>query len=393
MFIEIIQLIRMLLSGSFYYLPIHMILFIVIPLVVREIMVRRYSREHSLSRRDVRVSAVVPEYGEDIETFKRCLSSIAKNNPDEIIVVHDDCKEEIRMIAEAYGAKVISLHRRVGKRTALAIGWEAASGDIIVQVDSDVELGDGAIEEIIKPFADRMVVGVQGKIYVRRCGSWLSHYLSQIIEANRDLNNKALNGCLVVIDGRFCAWRRSWLLSIKDNFLNERFLGQKCEIGDDRFLTQQANLQNYKTCYQDTASATSATPETFLKFIKQQLRWSRSGYKAFIMDIAYGFFKRAPLTYSVFQFSHYLSPLSFTLAILHDFLFTAPILDLPWWIGVFMAILGTALIAYLRRVAARLYSISLKGFFLMGVTSLFIAYPLMLYALATIKKQNMWMTR
>ncbi|MEM1589927.1 MAG: glycosyltransferase [Candidatus Bathyarchaeia archaeon] len=392
MLIEIFELLKIF-EGFFYYLPIHLILFVLFPLVVRRFKAIRYSPCHSLSRRQVKVSVVIPEYNEDKGVFEKCLASVATNKPDEIIVVHDDSRDEVEFLARKYGAKVYSFKSRVGKRAALARGWEMASGDIIVHVDSDTILYPNAIEEIIKPFSDEQVVGVQGKCLVYRTGSWFSWRMSQLIEANRDWNNKALNGCLVVIDGRFNAWRREFLISQEKAFLNEYFLGRRCEIGDDRFLTQRANLQGYKTVYQSTAAAETAAQPTYLKFLKQQLRWARSGYKSFFKDFKLGLARKAPLAYNIFQICYYLGSISFTFAILHDILLSPPIFALPLWSAIPIATLGSGLIAVIRRLAVGFYSLTPKEFLMLGFTAIFISYPLMLYALATIRNQSNWQTR
>lgn len=393
MIIEIYQLFIILTRGYLYYLPLHLIVFVLTPLIIRSIKAKRHRAKHSLERRSVRVSVVIPEHKEDLELFEECLKSVRRNNPDEIIVVHDDNVSEVARVASKYGAKVISSSKRIGKRKCMVMGWLEASGDIVVHVDSDTVLGDNAIDEIIKPFSDEDVVGVQGKPLIEISRSWLSYRLSEIIEYNRDLNNKALNGCLVVIDGRFNAWRRDFLLRIKDDFLNEKFLGRRCEIGDDRFLTQRANLLGYRTVYQETAVAKTIAPPNYMKFLKQQLRWARSGYKAFFLDVKIGLIKKVPLTYIVFQFTYYLSPLSFTYALVHDILFTQPVLQIPIWAVVPIAIIGSGFIVLVRRLALGLFRITLKEFFIMGATALFISYPLMLVALATIHKQSTWLTR
>jgi len=229
MLIELLQLWKILTEGIFYYLPIHLILFVILPLILREVYSRNYKEYSSLKMEDVKISVVVPEYGEDTGVFKKCLESISDNKVDEIIVVHDDCRNEIAELAKQYGAQVYSFSKRVGKRRALVEGWRLAKGDIIIHVDSDCILEKNAVNEIIKPFDDEQVVGVQGKSRPFQTGSWFAWRLSQVIEYNRDVNNKALNGHLVVVDGRFNAWKRFFLLSYVDDFLNERFLGNICE--------------------------------------------------------------------------------------------------------------------------------------------------------------------
>jgi cellulose synthase/poly-beta-1,6-N-acetylglucosamine synthase-like glycosyltransferase len=394
MFTEILQILKLISEGIFYYLAIHFLVFIVSPLVARRTYAARYRSIGNMRRgKGFTVSVVIPEFNEKLEVFERTLRTVAENSPDEIIVVHDDGRREIGEVAARYGAKVFAFPNRVGKRRALVQGWMMAKGDIVVHVDSDEILHENAINEIVKPFEDQHVVGVQGRNLVYRTGSWLTWRVSQLIEINRDWNNRALNGCLVVVDGRFNAWRRDWLLKHVDSFLNERFLGERCEIGDDRFLTWQANLEGFKTVYQPTAIAETASPPTYKGYIKQQLRWARSGYKAFFKDITSGLTRRVPWQYNFFQLCYYMGPLSFTAAIIHDIFFAPPLVSIPIWAVIPLAIIGSGLITLIRRLAVGFKSTTLTEFLLLGATSLFVHYPMMLYALVTMKKQSYWLTR
>ena len=206
-------------------------------------------------------------------------------------------------------------------------------------------------------------------------------------------SNKALDGCLVVVDGRFNAWRRSWLLNHAEEFLSETFLGEKCEIGDDRWLTWKANLEGLRTVYQATAVAETASPPTYKGYIKQQLRWTRSGYKFFFQDFSSKLIRKVPWQYIMFQTCYYLGALSFTFAVIHDAIFTEPLNLIPLWAIPPVMIIGSGLIALIHRLAVDFNSITLQEFLMLGASSIFIHYPLMLYALFTIKRQANWETR
>ncbi|MEM4969899.1 MAG: glycosyltransferase [Sulfolobales archaeon] len=168
MIVETIELYETITGKGLYYLPIHFLIFVILHTSIALATSRKPIEYRSLRRGDVRVSVVIAEYGEKPEIFERVMRSVAMNKPDEAIIVHDDGSEEIAMIARRYGAKVITLKGRVGKKRALAIGWREASGDIVVHVDSDTILTERAIEEIVKPFDNPRVVGVQGRNMVFR---------------------------------------------------------------------------------------------------------------------------------------------------------------------------------------------------------------------------------
>ncbi|MEM1611659.1 MAG: glycosyltransferase [Sulfolobales archaeon] len=397
MIAETIELYETIIGKGFYYLPIHFLIFVVLHISIALATSRRPIEYRSLRRGDVRVSVVIAEYGEKPEIFERVMRSVAMNRPDEVIVVHDDGSEEIAGIARRYGARVITLGRRVGKKGALAIGWIEASGDIVVHVDSDTILTEGAIEEIVKPFDDPRVVGVQGRNMAFRTGSWLAWRLSILIEAGRDLVCRSLGRGLIVVDGRYNAWRRRYLLEVLGEFLEDRFLGVPTSIGDDRLLTWLAHRRGYLTAYQPSSVAITASPPTMRAFIGQQLRWGRSGYLFFIREIYTGTFLRMRALYILHLFLYYLSPISFTIAIVHDTILAPPIYNMLGInniaLSIALAVVGSSLVSYIRRAVLGLWRVSLKELLAVGAVGLFITYPLMIYAMITVRRQNSWVTR
>lgn len=60
-----------------------------------------------------------------------------------------------------------------------------------------------------------------------------------------------------------------------DEWLNQKFLGQKATFGDDRSLTNFM-LRHHRTTYQDTAVVSTIVPNKYKSFLKQQMRWKRS---------------------------------------------------------------------------------------------------------------------
>lgn len=381
-----------LLNGGAFYLPIHIAVFVLLPLILRIAYAHRYRIDVEPSNTCYSISVVVPEHNESCKVFEECLKSIVENDPLEIIVVLDDGRREIAEIAERYGAKVVAIQHRVGKRNSMVIGWRMAKGDIIVHVDSDVILWKNALREIVKPFNDELVVAVQGRIHVRRSKSWLAWRLSQIIELNRDMACRALNGHLIVVDGRFNAWRRRWLLEHASEFCNEKFLERRCEVGDDRFLTLKANAEGYRTAYQSTACAETLSPPTMRAFLKQQLRWMRGGLRAFLNEVRSGFIVKAPFAYSFLEASYYLGPVallagSFVTAILLASL--EKVVPLATAIALLLALVSIVL----ARRTLRPYEMTLRTFITSCILMGLLTYPLTLLSLFTVHKQDAWLTR
>lgn len=71
-----------------------------------------------------------------------CLQSIARTVtlPHEVIVVHVRCDEESKVIAERRGAMIIAQPSRAGCVNAINLGFKAARGEYLLQMNDDCEL-------------------------------------------------------------------------------------------------------------------------------------------------------------------------------------------------------------------------------------------------------------
>ncbi|QGA53856.1 glycosyltransferase [Sulfolobus sp. E5-1-F] len=400
MLYELENVLYMLEYGVFIYFPVNFAIFF----LFRQFLLRNYAKSYKpytngLTRDKVKVSVIIPEYGENLEIFEKCIKSVFRNNPDEIIVIHDDKRKEIADISKKYGAKVISLNKRVGKRGALIIGWLNASGDIIVQLDSDTIMEDNTINEIIKPFADPKVAGVQGRPILFRTDGRIPYLFGQIIEYSRDIVVRALNGTLNVIDGKIAAYRRSYLLETIKDFNHETYGKSRLIVADDKALTYFANMNGYKTVYQATAVAKSAAQPTFLKFLNQQLRWARSGYLYLIKEIRSGLFLKMPGKYRFHMLTYLLAPFSFALALIDTLFVPANPTAWSWshlaYFGFNIPIILYSLLIFIfglylsMKISFGILNLKLPDkmsfvdIITLGILGLFVIFPMFIYAAIT----------
>ncbi|TRM85551.1 N-acetylglucosaminyltransferase [Sulfolobus sp. F3] len=384
--------------------------------LVRGIYARQYKPySDGLKREEVKVSVVIPEYKEDIETLEKCIKSAKENNPDEVILLYEDDRPEVKNLVKKYNIKGIDLsHRRLGKRGSLAMGWLMAKGDIIIQLDSDTILEKGAIDEIIKPFKDPLVVGVQGHPFLFKTGSKLAYVFGQVIELSRDIVCKMLDKNLIVIDGKLAAYRRSFLVSIVKDFLIDRWGKRKILVGDDRALTYLANIMGYKTVYQSTALAKSAAQPTLYRFILQQLRWARSGYLYFLKDIKSGLFFKASRRYRFQMITYLFAPLSLLISIIQTLVMNVQIVNEIGELVNSTLLINVPLIIYslavfivgsvitfnvsitslgIKYSEIRNLSLNILDYILIPMIGLFIIFPTYLYAMLTYKEVTSWLTR
>jgi len=420
MIFEFLEMFYMITTRTFLYWPIHFIIFLIAATFVRGYLARTYKPySEGLKRENVKVSVVIPEYNEDLDIFEKVVKSAVENKPDEIIIVYEDGRKEIEKIAKKYKAKgvnIIDFHPgiRIGKRASLALAWMIAKGDIIVQLDSDTIMQPGAIDEIIKPFSDPKVVGVQGHPLLFRTGGKIPYILGQIIELSRDIVCKMLDGELVVIDGKIAAYRRDFLIKNIKEFLIEKWGKKKIIVADDRALTFLANIQGYKTVYQSTALGLSAAQPTLTKFILQQLRWARSGYLYLIKDIKTGLFFKSTRRYRFQMLTYLLAPVSFTVAWVQTLLANVEVvnivgayinsivsLNIPVILfSLFVFIVGLAMTLNFSLKALGIdyneikkLSITAFDYVVLGIIGLFVIYPMTLYAMVTYRNVTSWLTR
>lgn len=95
------------------------------------------------------VSIVIPTYNAE-RFMPALLDSIFRNKIDdmEVIIVDDCSKDNTVKVAKNYSVRVIELEKNGGPAKARNIGVEAAKGDIVFFLDSDVIVLDGSIREV-----------------------------------------------------------------------------------------------------------------------------------------------------------------------------------------------------------------------------------------------------
>lgn len=121
------------------------------------------------------VSIVIPVYNAE-KTIGMCLDSLVRQKTSEkyeIICIDDGSTDISLTIINDFKeqGKVSVIHQQnSGPATARNRGAYIAVGDIIMFTDSDCELDDCWLEEMIKPFKDDKITGVQGAYKTKQKG-------------------------------------------------------------------------------------------------------------------------------------------------------------------------------------------------------------------------------
>jgi hyaluronan synthase len=223
-------------------------------------------------------SVIIPVVDEPIELFRSVLDRIVEQRPTEIIVVINGPRNKAieRLCTEL--DVWWNWTETPGKRNALRIGVERASGEVVVLVDSDTVWTSTTLRELVKPFADPEVGGVTtrqrildpGRSVLTRWADWLEN-----IRNEYSMPAMSVLGTVGCLPGRTIAFRRKILIDSMERFLSERFLGVFLEVSDDRTLTNYTLQAGYRTVFQSTSLVYTDAPTRVRTLAKQQFRWAR----------------------------------------------------------------------------------------------------------------------
>ena len=132
-----------------------------------------------------KVTAIIPVFNNS-RTILPLLDSLEKQSlaPDEVIVVDDASTDNTAELAAAHplGVKVVRLSQNSGPSAARNAGVEAASGDVIMFLDSDVVVDRNSVEEIKSVFSDLDVAAVNGLMKPEPLNSGLAVWYKCLVE-------------------------------------------------------------------------------------------------------------------------------------------------------------------------------------------------------------------
>ncbi|MFF1741151.1 glycosyltransferase family 2 protein [Streptomyces mirabilis] len=223
-------------------------------------------------------SVIIPVVDEPEDLFRSVLQRITEQQPTEVIVVINGRRNPVlEDICTDMGVDW-RWTETPGKRNALRVGLEEATGDIAVLVDSDTIWTTDTLAELVKPFRDPEVGGVTtrqrilnpGRSVLTRWADWL-----ESVRCHYSMPAMSVVGTVGCLPGRTIAFRRSILENCMEDFLSEKFLGVFLEVSDDRTLTNYTLKAGYKSVYQSTSLVYTDAPLELRKLAKQQYRWAR----------------------------------------------------------------------------------------------------------------------
>ncbi|MGX7192915.1 glycosyltransferase [Enterococcus moraviensis] len=355
-----------------------------------------------------KISVIIPSFNEDKESVEKAVLTLLKQTYPihEIIFIDDGSENEdaylaiknlkienlvdINEVNKNIKLTSVRLEQNSGKKKAQEVGFIQATGDLFLLVDSDGEITETALEEMIRPFGDPKVGSVVGKIEVRNLSDNFWTRLQDIIYSNSFQIGRASQsqtGNVIVCSGALSMHRANFVKRNMRTFRKETFMGIPCSAGDDRLLTDISLERRYKTVYQSTAICYTDVPNSLKKFFKQQVRWTKSALIMTLFSFRYCFIRPFSMVWQLLETYLWLYNVIVTLTLLWQH---------KLGIGVevsFVAVVYFILVSYLSNIFYTKRNI--KTYLITFVYSFFysvLLFGIRCYSLGTILKTG-WTTR
>jgi hyaluronan synthase len=274
------------------------------------------------------VSVIVPVYNEEngiTQTIDSILNSDYPKDKLELIVIDDKSKDNTLQTIQNHqqktnnNFKIVAQPQNQGKRHAMAAGLKHCTGEILVCVDSDTILKPDAIKHLVQPFTDKDVYCVCGTAIVAndtdpKTNTIIARFQKVWYADSFRLRKgiESIFNMVICCSGVLSAYRKEKFETVTQEWLNEKFLGKEVISGDDRQMTNLMMRMGGKSKYQSTAQAYTFAPHKLKKFLIQQIRWGRSGFRGMIFASKF-FTKKNTIQKALFyttMFVTFISPIS-----------------------------------------------------------------------------------
>ncbi|RXJ44620.1 glycosyltransferase [Gelidibacter gilvus] len=247
-------------------------------------------------------TVIVPAYNEGKQVWDTLMSLADSEYPEgklEILAIDDGSKDDTWYWMQQAKKKLgdrLSIYQQPknkGKRHALYRGFNLGKGEVFVTVDSDSVVKSDTLRNLVSPFVVNENCGaVAGNIRVLNNERAL---LPKMLNVSFVLSfefvrsaESTLNSVLCT-PGALAAYRRSAVFACLEDWINQTFMGQPSDIGEDRAMTNMILKQGKHVLFQRNAYCYTNVPEQYKGLYKMFIRWGRSNVRENIQMSKYVF--------------------------------------------------------------------------------------------------------
>ena len=265
----------------------------------------RYRSIKSVSDDRLPVSTViVPAYNEGELVYQTLMSLAQSDYPHEklqLISIDDGSKDdtwEWMQKAKAELGDRLEIYQQPhnqGKRHALYRGFNLATGEVFVTVDSDSVVKRDTLRNLVSPFVlDEKCGAVAGNVRVLNNKNAMIPRMLNVsftfsFEFIRSAQSKL--GSVLCTPGALAAYRKDVVMACLPDWMNQTFMGQLSDIGEDRAMTNMILKQGYHVLFQRNAYVYTNIPEKYKSLYKMFIRWERSNIRENIAMSKFAFGK------------------------------------------------------------------------------------------------------
>lgn len=247
-------------------------------------------------------TVIVPAYNEGKLVLKTLRSLAESDYPVEklqLICIDDGSKDDtwqwMKRAKKELGERV-SIYQQpknMGKRHALYRGFQLAKGDIFVTVDSDSIVLKDTLRNMVSPFIVNELCGaVAGNVRVLNAKKAMIPKMLNVSFAfsfEFFRSAQSMLGTVLCTPGALSAYRKTAVMNCLNDWINQTFMGQRSDIGEDRAMTNMIMKQGYEIRFQSNAHVLTDTPEKYKNLYKMFIRWERSNVRENIMMSKFAF--------------------------------------------------------------------------------------------------------
>ncbi|TFK46994.1 hypothetical protein OE88DRAFT_1637266, partial [Heliocybe sulcata] len=175
-------------------------------------------------------------------------------------------------------------HKRHAMFTSFMVGaYALGTKDAMLTTDSDTYVHPDAVTNLMcLLMSSPKMAGVTGDVRIwNKKDSFLAlmSSLRYWFAFNVERACQSAFGCVGCLSGPLGLYRTSDLMSVLGPWILQSFLGKETTFGDDRHLSNRILSMGHKTGYTQLAMCDSDTPAGYVRWVKQQTRWSKSFFR------------------------------------------------------------------------------------------------------------------
>lgn len=235
---------------------------------------------------------IVPAYNEGKLVWDTLLSLANSDYPEEkmqLLAIDDGSKDDTWYWMQQAKIKlgdrltIFQQPENRGKRHALYRGFELGTGDIFVTVDSDSIVKTDTLRNLVSPFVVNEKCGaVAGNVQVLNNKKAILPKMlnvSFVMSFEFMRSAESMLGSVLCTPGAAAAYRKTAVFGCLDEWINQTFMGQPSDIGEDRAMTNMILKQGNHVLFQRNATVLTNVPEEYTGLYKMFIRWARSNVR------------------------------------------------------------------------------------------------------------------